>query len=187
MTKEEILKSKTKSIYILESDGSHSKDTPGVQVVDEKIFTEHFKKYYFFESESPKKIGQFFLYEKLLSGIYQSNAKHDYELFYPKLGVYLNALPCDQTIEVEWVDYRRTWEWKLQYDYQYDGKTYQNYIGELPTEIERLALWGDSILVYGVWDSMPSWYQLKQAYRNTWWFHKDKLQIRDMNLKSILK
>jgi hypothetical protein len=164
MTKEEVLKSKIKSIFILEDDGSLPiGNRPDVTVVDQKEFNNHFKKYDFFHSDhSPKKMGQFFLYEKLLDGRYKSNKPHDHELFYPKLGLYLNALPCDQTIEVEWVDYRRTWEWNLEYDYEYDGKPYKNYIGELPTEIERLPLWDDYLLVYGVWDSMPNWKQLRQ-------------------------
>jgi hypothetical protein len=193
MTKEEVLKSKIKSIYILENDGIRPiVNTPDVSVVDKKIFTEHFEKYEFFNTENPNKMGQYFLYEKLLDGKYQSNAPHDHELFYPKLGVYLNSLPCDQTIEVEWVDYRRTWEWNTEYDYEYkdkDGlvKPFQNYIGELPTEIERLPIWSDYLLVYGVWNSMPNWQQLRQAYERTWWFHRTTDELRDLQLNRLLK
>jgi hypothetical protein len=193
MTKDEVLKSKIKSIYILENDGSTlMSNQPGVSVVDKNLFTEHFKKYEFFNTENPNKMGQYFLYEKLLDGKYQSNAPHDHELFYPKLGVYLNSLPCDQTIEVEWVDYRRTWEWNTEYDYEYkdkDGlvKPFKNYIGELPTEIERLAIWSDYLLVYGVWDSMPTWQQLRQAYERTWWFHRTTDELRDLQLNRLLK
>jgi hypothetical protein len=190
MTKEEILKSKIKSIYLIEEDKSLPLSgyiPPGVSVVDKKLFTEHFKKYDFFNTESPNKMAQYFLYEKVLDGSYKSNKPHDYQLFYPKLGVYLNSLPCDQTIEVEWVDYRRTWEWNTKYDYEYNGKTYQSYIGQLPSEIERLPLWGDSLLVYGVWDSMPTWQQLKQAYEKTWWFHKTTDELRDIQLNRLLK
>lgn len=193
MTKEEVLKSKIKSIYLIEEDKSlpidmqFTKNSPGVSVVDKKLFTEHFKKYEFFNTENPKRMGQYFLYEKLLNGRYQSNAPHDHELFYPKLGVYLNSLPCDQTIEVEWVDYRRTWEWNTEYDYEYEGKTYQNYIGELPTEIERLPIWSDYLLVYGVWNSMPNWQQLRQAYERTWWYHRTTDELRDLQLNRLLK
>ena len=193
MTKEEVLKSKIKSIYLIEEDKSlpidmqFTKNSPGVSVVDKKLFTEHFKKYEFFNTENPKRMGQYFLYEKLLNGRYQSNAPHDHELFYPKLGVYLNSLPYDQTIEVEWVDYRRTWEWNTEYDYEYEGKTYQNYIGELPTEIERLPIWSDYLLVYGVWNSMPNWQQLRQAYERTWWYHRTTDELRDLQLNRLLK
>ncbi len=194
MTKEQILISKTKSIYLLEenmsipADMQFLKNSDSLSVVDQKEFNNHFKKYDFFHSDhSPKKMGQFFLYEKLLNGRYKSNIPHDHELFYPKLGLYLNALPCDQTIEIEWVNYRRTWEIRTEYDYEYKGKIYQNYIGELPTEIERLPLWGDNLLVYGVWDSMPNWKQLRQAYERTWWFHRDKDELRDIQLDRLLK
>lgn len=190
MNKEEILKSKIKSIYLLEEDKSLPLSgyiPPGVSVVDKKLFTEHFKKYEFFNTDNPNKMGQYFLYEKLLDGRYQSNGPHDHELFYPKLGVYLNGLPCDQTIEVEWVDYRRTWEWNTKYEYEYDGKPYKNYIGELPTEIERLPLWDDSLLVYGVWNSMPNWKQLRQAYERTWWYHRTTDELRDLQLNRLLK
>ena len=172
MTKEEVLKSKIKSIFILEDD-------------IKKSLMEHFKKYDFFHTVSPNKMGQYFLYEKVLG--YDSSSKYVHQLFYPKLGIYINSLPCDQTIQVEWVDYRRTWEWKLKYDYEYDSKPYKNYIGELPTEIERLPLWDDSLLIYGVWDSMPSWKQLKQAYERTWWFHRTVDELRDLQLNRLLK
>jgi hypothetical protein len=174
MTKEEIFKSKIKSIFILEDDTS-------------KLFTEHFEKYDFFHTESPNKIGQYFLYEKFLDVGYDSSSKYVHQLFYPKLGIYINSLPCDQTIYVEWIDYRRTWEWKLKHDYEYDGKSYKNYIGELQTEIERLPLWDDSLLVYGVWDSIPTWQQLRQAYERTWWFHRTTDELRDLQLNRLLK
>ena len=66
MTREEVLKSKIKSIYILEDDGlTPMGNTPDATVVDKKLFNEHFHKYEFFKTNSPKKMGQFFLYEKL--------------------------------------------------------------------------------------------------------------------------
>jgi hypothetical protein len=188
MTKEEVLKIKTKSIFILENDGiTPMGNPPGVSVVDKKLFDEHFKKYEFFKTDSPDRMGQFFLYEKLLDGRFKSNRPHDHELFYPKLGIYLNALPCDQTIEVEWVDYRRTWEWNLHYDHEYEGKVYKNYIADIPTEIERLPIWHDYLLIYGVWDTMPNWQQLRQAYERTFWFHRTADELRDLQLNRLLK
>lgn len=192
MTKEEIIKSKNKSIYILENDViTPISNLPGVSIVDKELFTNHFKKYEFLNTTNPNKMGQYFLYEKLLDGRYKSNAPHDHELFYPKLGMYINALPCDQTIEVEWIDYRRTWEWNLKFDYEVkdkDGvpKIYQNYFGELSTEIERLPLWSDYLLVYGVWDTMPNWKQLRQAYERTWWFHRTTDELRNIQLNRLL-
>jgi len=187
MTKEEVLKSKSKSIYIIEDDATPIKNIPGVTIVDRKLFTEHFKKYEFYNTETPNKMGQYFLYEKLLDGRYKSNVTHDHELFYPKLGVYLNSLPCDQTIEVEWVDYRRTWEWNLKYEYKYEDKMYKSCIGQLPTEIESFVLWDDYLLIYGVWDTMSNWKQLRQAYERTWWFHRTTDELRDLQLDRLLK
>jgi hypothetical protein len=188
MTKEEILKSKIKSIFILENDGlTPMGNPPGVTVVDKELFKKHFDKYNFFDTNTPTKMGQFFLYEKLIDGRFKSNRPHDHELFYPKLGLYLNSLPCDQTVELEWVDCRRTWEWQIEYEYEYEGKKYKNYMGEVETEIQRLPMWHDYLLIYGVWDSMPNWQQLRQAYERTWWFHRTTDELRDIQLDRLLK
>jgi hypothetical protein len=188
MTKEEILKGKTRSIFILENDGvTPMGNPPGVDVVDKELFKNHFDKYNFFDTVKPTKIGQFFLYEKLIDGRYKSNVPHDHQLFYPKLGLYLNALPCEQTVELEWVDYRRTWEWQAEYEYEHEGKTFSNYIAECETEIQRLPMWHDYLLIYGVWNTMPNWQQLKQAYERTWWFHRTKDELRNLQLNRLLK
>ena len=198
MTKEEIIKSKQKSIYIIESDPSKGvslgptyPDTD-VNIVDKDLFKKHFDKYNFLDAKSPSRMGQFFLYEKLEDGRYKSNRPHDHELHYPKLGVYLYALPCDQTIEVEWIDYRRTWENNLYFWGEYenadkDVRKFKRYIGELETEIQRLPIWSDYLLVYGVWDSMPNWKQLRQAYERTWWFHRTTEELRDIQLERLFK
>lgn len=195
ITKEEILESKTKSLYILEDDDFISNNAPKfasnplgkLHFVNKNIFKDHFDKYNFLDANSPSKMGQFFLYEKLLDGRYKSNIAHDHELFYPKLGLYLNSLPCDQTIEIEWVDYRRTWESNMGYDFEYEGKKYQRFIYDNVTEIERLPIWHDYLLVYGVWDTMPNWRQLRQAYERTWWFHRTTDELRDLQLDRLLK
>lgn len=187
MTKEEILKSKKKSIYILKDKFTDSKLSFHSNL-DRDLFDKHCKKYDFIHGEvkSPKIMGQYFLYESLLDGRYKSNIPHDIELVYPKLGIYINSLPCDQTIEVEWVDYRRTWEWNIEYDYTYQEKEYQNYMAEIATEIQRMPLWSESLLVYGVWDSKPDWKQLRQAYERTWWFHRTIDELRDIQLDRLL-
>ncbi len=67
MTKEEILSSKIKSIFILENDGiTPMGNPPGVTVVDKELFNEHFRKYNFFDTVTPTKMGQFFLYDNVL-------------------------------------------------------------------------------------------------------------------------
>jgi hypothetical protein len=175
-SKEEALKSKDK--YILFKEGEDDTD----------LFNNHFKRYDFFSTKTPNVMGQFFLYELYLENTYLDHADKSYKsvLTYPKLGIYLNALPCDQTIELEWVNPRRTWEWNSKYKYTYEGKEYSNYIGELPTDISRLALWGDSMLIYDVWNSKPNWKQLRQAYEKTWWFWRSDEEKRNIQLNRIL-
>lgn len=149
-----------------------------ITFLDGDIFNKHYKKYEFFESKySPKVIGQFFLYE-----IYSNH-----EISYPKLGLYLNTLPCDQTIEVEFINLRRTWEWNTQYKYTYESKEYTNYIGELQTKVDSVILWGDSMLVYGLWDKKPNWKEMKKAYERTWWFWRSVDEKRNITLDNILK
>lgn len=176
-SKEEAYKSREK--YILFKEGED----------DTELFNKHFKKYeYFDNNKTPNVMGQYFLYELHIGNSYGSRADKIYKnlLTYPKLGIYLNSLPCDQTIEIEWIDYRRTWEWNSEYKYKHDDKEYLNYIGELPTEVSRLPLWGDSMLIYDVWDSKPNWKELKQAYERTWWFFRTDEEKRDIQLNRIL-
>ncbi len=126
--------------------------------------------------------GQFFLYEI----IDDSN-----NLYYPKIGILLNNLPCDQTFEVEWVEYRRNWEWRVEIDVQNtdkDGITrnFTNLVGEYPTKIRRLILWDDSMKVYGAWWGLPDWKELRRAYEKTIWFRTTKEDMRERKLKSVL-
>lgn len=172
MTKEEIFQSKEKYIYLTLNEENSLQ------------FTNHWKKWDFFNTRHPSSMGQYFVYEIFNEINY--NSKFNSKISYPKLAIYVNALACDQTIELEWVDYRRTWEWNLEYEYIHEGKTYRNYISEIPTEINRMPLWGDMMLIYGVWDSKPNWKQLRQAYEKTWWFWRSPDQIRNIQLNRIL-
>jgi len=108
------------------------------------------------------KTGQFFLYEKI----------EDDLLHYPKLGLFLNDLPCDQTIELEWFDIRRSWEYR------------QTYTGKMRDGTEYKA--HHSMDVYGVWDKMPSWKELRVAYEKTIWFGMSIEEKRDRKLRVIL-
>lgn len=125
--------------------------------------------------------GQFFLYEKILEGVV-------WHLTYPKLGIYLNELPCDQTIEIEWFDVRRSWEHRKPCKgTTIHGKEYDAFASDQPSEISRLILWSDCMNVYGVWDKMPGWKELRRAYEKTIWFHLSDQEKRDRNLSGILK
>jgi len=140
------------------------------------------KKYDYIYGDINVRPGQFFLYEI----IDDSNNLH-----YPKIGILLNNLPCDQTFEVEWVDYRRNWEWRVEVDVENtdkDGvtKKFSNLVGEYPTKIKRLIIWDDQIKVYGAWYGLPDWKELRRAYEKTIWFSTTKEDIRERKLKSVL-
>ncbi len=138
---------------------------------------DHHDKYDFFNSVFPKCAGQHFLYENF---IYSHDDANHLKVSYPKLGIYLNAYPCDQTIEVEWVDHRRTWEWNSRF-------SEHCFVAEQTSELKYLPLWSDSMMIYGVWDKMPDWRQLKQAYERTWWFWRSPEELRDMQINRLLR
>jgi hypothetical protein len=127
------------------------------------------------------KTGQFFLYETIKDGAMPY-------LSYPRLGLLINVLPCDQTIEVEWFDVRRTWEFRVPcIAKNIYGNEYDAYVCDNPSEIKRITLWNDSMNVYDVWDSMPAWKELRRAYEKTIWFSTDEQIKRDRTLRSLLK
>jgi hypothetical protein len=136
--------------------------------------------YDFLQGDIKVKTGQHFLYETIKDGAITY-------LSYPKLGIYLNDLPCDQTIELEWFDIRRTWEHMLPCSAtDIYGKEFTTYAGNYPSEIRRMILWDDTMLVYGAWNGMPSWKELRRAYEKTLWFAIDEQAKRDRTLRSIL-
>ena len=141
-----------------------------------------YKEYDYIYGDINVKPGQFFLYEI----IDDSNNLH-----YPKIGIHLNNLPCDQTFEVEWVEHRRNWEWRVEIDVENkdaDGvtKKFSNLVGEYPTMMRKLILWDDQIKVYGAWYGLPDWKELKRAYEKTIWFSTTKEEMRERKLKSVL-
>jgi hypothetical protein len=172
------------------------------QIIEEenKEFNKHFKLWNYFDYDDTlerldgqiqKKFislntpGKVFLYEKLISEAYSgSNQK----LYYPKIGIYLNSLPCDQTVEVEWVDWRRTWEYNKNYEWvDNKGETKSNGdFSYLPTQVQSLPIWHDYLLIYDVWDKLPDWKVLKKAYQRTWWYHKTIQDKRDIMINQII-
>ena len=97
-------------------------------------------------------------------------------------------LPCDQTVEVEWVDWRRTWEYHKKYEWvDNKGETKSNGdFCDLPTQIQSLPIWHDYLLIYDVWDKLPDWKVLKKAYQRTWWYHKTIQEKRDIMINQII-
>lgn len=148
-------------------------------------FIDHIKNYDFFKrKQSPSVPGHYFLYENF---IFSSSKEHSLKITHPKIGIYVNCYPCDQTIEVEWVDVRRTWEYNVEYEYTHQDKTYTQCVAEDRSEFQYLILWDDQMLIYGVWDTKPNWKQLRQAYEKTWRFKRGKDEIRDIQIDRILK
>lgn len=146
--------------------------------LDSNEFKEHFNKWNFFDFEGTleqvynhkpytsdiilKKPGQLFLYEKVTPN----------ECHYPKLATFLHYIPCDQTLELEFVDVIRTIDEKK-----------DPYV---KSEIKREIQWNSYLMIYDVWDSYPNWKQIRRAYERTWWFHKTKQEKRDIKINQIL-
>jgi len=166
MNIEELLKSKERTISLPKYVKGEDRFLNGVDLNSNKND--------FISGEISVRSGQFFLYEKI----------EDDLLHYPKLGIYLNELPCDQTIEVEWFDVRRSWEFRQ--TVMYGGTGYKGFPSDLPSKIERLILWYNSMEVYGVWDKMPTWRELRVAYEKTIWFGMSKDDRRDRKLNFLL-
>ena len=158
--------------------------------LDNEDFNKHFKLWDYYNCDDTierldnLKIewlpGKIFLYEKLLS-----DSK---ELHYPKIGIYINSLPCDQTVEVEWIDMRRSWEYNRTYEWINDkGETRTNgRFFNLPSQVQSLPIWGDYLLIYGVWDKLPGWKELRKHYERTWWFHKTIQDKRDITINQLI-
>lgn len=131
----------------------------------------------------PLKPGDIFLYEK----ISLSNISSTYEnITYPKLAVYLDAYAADQNLEIEYKNIRRTWEYKTEYEYEYNGKTYTNIVADI-RDIEYTILWNETIRVFGVWDNIPNWKELKKAYKKTNWFKNSIEKERDLKINTLLR
>lgn len=154
----------------------------------ENDFDIHQKDYDFIQGKKkycPNVQGEFFLYEVV------SFDNVIVKMTYPKIGMYLDSYAADQTIEVEWINRRRTWEYNTYYEHPYQdhtgaSKIYNALVADQKSELNYLILWSDQMLVYGSWKSMPDWKQLRQAYERTWWFKRSKSEIRDIQLNRIL-
>lgn len=149
-------------------------------------FNKHFRKWCFSHSKIDlNETGQLFLYE-----IYDHDSK---TVSYPKIGVLLDFIPCDQTIEIEWIDKRRTWEYNRKYKYNFKDGGYHNEEREYDFlylssahRMRSLPQWNDYHLVYGVWDKLPDWKTLRRHYENTWWFHRTIDEKRDIDIERLL-
>jgi hypothetical protein len=99
----------------------------------------------------------------------------------------LNTLPCDQTIEIEWFNIRRTWEYHQEFSFTSDKETRTYDFYDTSSLIQSQILWHDDLLCYGVWDKLPDWKTLKKYYELTWWFNKPLDIKRDHKIDFLLK
>jgi hypothetical protein len=125
-------------------------------------------------------IGKHFLYEIV------SKDKNGYKVTYPEMAIYSKWMPCDQTSEIEYLPYPRTWMWHVEYLCNPE-KGYHIPVYEHPSSLKSHIEWNDFMYVYGIWDTKPKYKELKEAYSKTLWFGKTPEEIIDQKLDTIFK
>ena len=168
----------------------YRKKEPRIMVskLDEDLydkFIQHSLKWDYMESSSfknkPLKPGQLFLYEEV------NYLSSEVQINYPKIDIYLNSYVADQALQIEFASYRRTWEYRTTYKYEYDKRIYECRVSDIETRINNIILWEDQLLIYGIWNNLPNWKQLKFHYIKTWKFHRTKSENRQIVIDTILK
>jgi hypothetical protein len=128
------------------------------------------------------KFGDFFLYQTTEYDHIEKNNK----MSYPKLATFIEYLPCDQTLELRFVNMPRTWMYKVEYVYDNEGST--STVSERGQEIDYVIPWGNTeVYIFGKWNSMPDWKSLRRAYEKTMWYRVDKDEHRDRMIDILLK
>lgn len=151
---------------------------------DEKLTKSHREDHSFYSTDI--KPGQFFLYEKM-EPVYSTDSKfRNTHIYYPKLAIYLDSYVADQALEIEYKDVRRNWEHRTKYTYIHKDKEYTNYASDIQG-VNSTILWDDDVYVYGKWDTIPNWKELKVAYSKSIWFKRTKVELRDIRINSIIK
>lgn len=136
-----------------------------------------FKKYEILGGEDTSlKFGDWFLYET--EDHVEGHKIETRVLNYPKLAIFSKYIPCDQTVELEFIEYPKSWHDRLYSKY--------NFLTYYPAQIKSHIEWDDAMWIYGKWDSKPNWKQMKKAFRKTQWYHRDKHELRDIRLKELL-
>lgn len=172
LTKEQISEKRNRSISLNKQEQ---------KLLESRLNTHHDKWDYFSTKSVLNSPGQLFLYEQFL---YDQHG--ELKITYPKIGIYIDLYSADQTVELEWVDHRRSWEYNVKYEYDYKDKTYTNIAADMRSEFRYMILWHDSMMVYGVWDKMPDWKQLRQCYEKTFWYWRDRDELRDIQIDRLL-
>ena len=147
---------------------------------EDKIFMDHVNKWNFYSSKFTA------LLEPGIKFLYEYVDEED-NLHYPQIGMFLHSTSDHQTIDLEFVVARRSFEKKKTFKYKSNGKVldvpYINYRSRI-TNLVTLST--ESFLIYGAWYKLPDWKTLRNHYENTWWFHKTIVQKRNIKVNSIL-
>jgi hypothetical protein len=163
---------------LLEAYRKHIKEKDCPNNTDES-FSKHYEKFDYIKSNIT--VGNLFLYEKVS---YRNDA---YTISYPRLAIHINHLICDQALEIEYYNIRRTNENNIYETRQIDNVDYKYPIADLQSMIDSTILWYDNLLIYGVWDHKPNYKELKIAYEKTWWYHRSIEELRDLTINRLLK
>ncbi len=151
---------------------------------NEKYNKAHSDEFSFLNAQNIEQ-GQFFLYERMDCPYSNETKKRESIIFYPKLAIYLDSYVADQTLEIQYKDVRRNWEHRTKYTYTFNDKDFSEYASEI-REINHTILWNEELYVYGVWDRIPNWKELKKAYEKSIWFKRTKEELRDIRINSVI-
>ena len=125
--------------------------------------------------------GDVFLFETICDSHSKSILK------YPEIGVFVKYNIYDQALVTEYVTKNRTWMDRVKYNSNPDPKyNYWMPISDRVSEVVDFVEWSDSIYIYGKWDKMPGWKELKKSYQKTMWFHKTEEEIIDLKLRTLI-
>ena len=113
--------------------------------------------------------------------------KNDGTLSYPEIGLFVRYNIYDQALVTEYIPKERTWMNNLEYVCNPDpDKMYKVPVSDKKTEVVDFIEWYDTLYIYGKWDKMPSWKELKPYYEKTMWFNKTEEQIMKLKLRSLI-
>lgn len=182
MNMEELLMSRDKTLEL----PKYSKDNWSINGFDLSS-----KEFRFVGGRFRPEVGQFMLYEHIELRSDRKGGSY-VVVRYPKVAVFLHSRLIDMAVEIDIFNVRRGWEYRREHTFTYqekDGteKEYECFPSEQPSGIESIIIWDDGVNVYGVWDKLPGWKELKKAYQKTIWYSRSTEDNRDFLLGSLLR
>lgn len=147
-------------------------------------FDEHSKKYCYDDNLNLRiNFGQFFLFEEETKIIMSGNTIDTKVIMYPKIGLCVGIKLYDMALAIEYIPVPRIWDkWN---SYKNENGNECGYFEEFPV-INNIIHWYDTSYIYGIWDSIPNWKELKKCYKNTIYYSRTLQEERDISLNSIL-